>query len=94
MATQSKAAEEKPVDKKPKTGAKPAEAKAGGGNGKAAAVDPLQWWGSLTQQFQEIASNAMKDVAQKAAATPAKGAARPAKKSAARKSAPRKAAAS
>jgi hypothetical protein len=26
-----------------------------------AAVDPLQWWGALTQQFQEIATNAMKD---------------------------------
>lgn len=34
--------------------------------GKAAAggvVDPLQWWGSLTQQFQQIAANAMKDAA-------------------------------
>ena len=40
-----------------------------GGNGEAGAapVDPLQWWGALTQQFQEIASNAMKDVAQKTA---------------------------
>ena len=56
--------------------AKAAKAKAGGsGNGKAkgngdagaAPVDPLQWWGALTQQFQEIASNAMKDVAQKTA---------------------------
>jgi hypothetical protein len=40
------------------------------GNGHDAApgiVDPLQWWGSLTQQFQEIASTAMKDVAQKTA---------------------------
>lgn len=49
-----------------------------GGKGKAAAksaaaktatgmVDPLQWWGALTQQFQEIAANTMKDVAQKSA---------------------------
>jgi hypothetical protein len=38
------------------------------GNGQApGAVDPLQWWGALTQQFQEIAANAMKDVAQKTA---------------------------
>jgi hypothetical protein len=50
--------------------AKAVKARAGG-NGKAKGeagappVDPLQWWGSLTQQFQEIASNAMKDVAQK-----------------------------
>ena len=26
-------------------------------------VDPVQWWGALSQQFQQIASNAMKDVA-------------------------------
>jgi hypothetical protein len=26
-------------------------------------VDPLQWWGALTQQFQEIAANAMHEVA-------------------------------
>ena len=37
------------------------------GNGAPAAVDPLQWWGALTQQFQEIAAGAMKDVAQKTA---------------------------
>jgi hypothetical protein len=27
------------------------------------AVDPMQWWGALTQQFQGIAAAAMKDVA-------------------------------
>jgi hypothetical protein len=27
------------------------------------AVDPMQWWGALTQQFQSIASSALKDVA-------------------------------
>ena len=34
------------------------------GNGEAAAagpIDPLQWWGALTQQFQEIAAGALKD---------------------------------
>src|SRR5437762_4662367 len=32
-------------------------------DGKAAPhiVDPLQWWGALTQQVQQIAANAMKD---------------------------------
>ena len=30
-------------------------------------VDPLQWWGALTQQFQTIAAEAMKDVAKKTA---------------------------
>lgn len=26
-------------------------------------VDPMQWWGALTQQFSELASSALKDVA-------------------------------
>ncbi len=30
-------------------------------------VDPMQWWGSLTQQFQNIAANAMKDAAKQGA---------------------------
>jgi hypothetical protein len=33
----------------------------------AGMVDPVQWWGALTQQFQEIAAGAMKDAAQKTA---------------------------
>ena len=62
------------------------------GDGKAAAaaaaavVDPLQWWGSLTQQFQQIATNAMKDAAAQTAKSTAKnmagGMAREAMKSA------------
>ncbi len=32
----------------------------------APAIDPMQWWGSLTQQFQNIAAAAVKDVAAKA----------------------------
>ncbi len=32
----------------------------------AGVVDPMQWWGALTQQFQSIAADAMKDVAKKA----------------------------
>lgn len=74
--------------------------KAKGGNG-AAPVDPLQWWGALTQQFQEIAANAMKDVAQKTAVDTAKNmasgvareAVKAAKKTAARKAPARKRAA-
>ena len=31
------------------------------------AVDPMQWWGALTQQFTELATNAMKDNAADAA---------------------------
>ena len=30
-------------------------------------VDPMQWWGALTQQFQAIAADAMKDAAKKTA---------------------------
>ena len=65
-----------------------------------AAVDPMQWWGSLTQQFQNIASAAMQDVAAQAikaksdeaqpkAAAPSK----PARKAATRKPAGKKSAA-
>ena len=31
-------------------------------SGVAALVDPLQLWGALTQQFQQIAASAMKEV--------------------------------
>lgn len=43
------------------------------------AVDPLQWWGALTQQFTDLAAQAMKDsaaAAPKPAASPAPAAAR------------------
>jgi hypothetical protein len=81
---------------------------AGGANKAAQAasgglVDPLQLWGSLTQQFQNIAATALKDVASKAAVdlgkTMAAGAAKSAaktataKKPAAKKTAARKPAA-
>jgi hypothetical protein len=36
------------------------------GHPQGPAVDPMQWWGSLTQQFQNIAAAAVKDVAAKA----------------------------
>jgi hypothetical protein len=35
-------------------------------------ADPMQWWGALTQQFQAIASEAMKEVAKTSALEPAK----------------------
>lgn len=38
-----------------------------GAQGKAGAtVDPMQWWGSLTQQFQNIAAAALQDAAAQA----------------------------
>ena len=39
---------------------KPA-ASAEGAAAKPGVVDPMQWWGALTQQFTELASNAMKE---------------------------------
>jgi len=76
--------------------AKPAAKAAAKTAGNGAAVDPLQWWGALTQQFQEIAAGAMKDVAQKTAVDTAKnmaaGMAKEAVKVVAKKAAPRKAA--
>ena len=47
----------KPKGRAAKTAATPA----------AAFVDPMQWWGALTQQFQTIATDAMKDAARKTA---------------------------
>jgi hypothetical protein len=72
-----------------------------------AAVDPMQWWGALTQQFTQLATAAMKDgasgaaktmaeafapSAKTAAASPAKNAAAP-RAPAGKKAAPRKRAA-
>lgn len=47
----------------------PATAPAGG------VVDPVQWWGALSQQFQHIAANALKEVAQPTALDAAREAA-------------------
>jgi hypothetical protein len=60
-------------------GAPPKAAAKAGGAAKPASglVDPLQWWGAVTQQFQQIAADAMKDAAPpatvKAAANPGAG---------------------
>ena len=55
----------------------------------AGVVDPLQLWGSLTQQFQTIAANAFKEVSEKVAAAPT--AKKPAPKATAKKAAAKKA---
>ena len=57
------------------------------------AVDPLQWWGALTQQFTELATKAMRDSAAEAgrrmanAGTPTAGDDESTAKKAARKAA-------
>ena len=53
--------EEAPAPKNPRS--KPASA-AAASPGDAGVVDPMQWWGSLTEQFQQIASSALQDAAQ------------------------------
>ena len=55
----------KPAAKRAKPAAKASAAAAG--KSVAGMVDPLNLWGSLTQQFQQIASNAMKDATTKTA---------------------------
>jgi hypothetical protein len=50
------------------TGKKPVASKKANANPMATGmIDPMQLWGSLTQQFSQIASGAMKDAAQKTA---------------------------
>ena len=36
-------------------------------------VDPMQWWGALTQQFQAIATDAMNDASKKVGSNPTTG---------------------
>jgi len=50
---------EAPAPKKPRGKTASAKSKAADG-----VVDPMQWWGSLTEQFQQIASSALQDAAQ------------------------------
>ena len=55
--------EEAPAPSRPRRKPAAAKAKAGSTDG-AGVVDPMQWWGSLTEQFQQIASTALQDAAQ------------------------------
>lgn len=54
-----------PAAAAPPAPAAPAEAAAAPALGAAApgGIDPMQWWGALTQQFTEIATKAVKDSA-------------------------------
>ena len=67
-ASASPAAPERPVPQaEPAPAAKP-QTKAAKASAEAATViDPVALWGSLTQQFQTIAANALKDVAKHSA---------------------------
>ena len=48
----------------PEEEAAPAKSRARPKAGNAGVVDPMQWWGALTEQFQQIASTALQDAAQ------------------------------
>ena len=56
----------------------PPAAAAGAGKPIAGAIDPMQWWGALTKQFTEIASQAMKETQGVAAGVTAAVAPKPA----------------
>jgi ribosomal protein L12E/L44/L45/RPP1/RPP2 len=55
--------EEAPAPTKSRSRPASAKAKTAAADG-AGVVDPMQWWGSLTEQFQQIASSALQDAAQ------------------------------
>lgn len=48
----------------------PAQAESPAARPVGSVVDPMQWWGALTQQFTEIASKAMKDAGLDSASAP------------------------
>jgi hypothetical protein len=56
--------EEAPPPRRKARPAAKASAKSAAGDAAGGAVDPLKWWGSLTEQFQQIASTALQDAAQ------------------------------
>jgi hypothetical protein len=72
----------------------PEAPKASKARGKKAAataggVDPSHWWGALTDQFQQIATHAMNDMAHRAQAHADTGSAKPVAKKAAAKAVPK-----
>lgn len=60
------------MEKKANTAPRKSSRKAPAKSATAPAADPLAWWGSLTQQFQQIASNAVKEAAAQTAVDTAK----------------------
>jgi len=49
-------------------GSEPLQADGTSAKASAPAADPMQWWGSLTQQFQAIAQNTLQEMSAQAAA--------------------------
>lgn len=87
-APEAKAGEEPPAPRPRKPRARSAAPAAAPASADAAGVvDPMQWWGSLTEQFQQIASTALHDAAQLKMPAVAQPAAEPASKPAGRSAA-------
>jgi hypothetical protein len=60
--SEAKVAEEAPASETPASETPASETPESAAK-ETPAVDPMQWWGALTQQFQNIAAAAVKDVA-------------------------------
>ena len=66
-AADEQASDEGETDAEPAAKAKPKAKGKASAAAESAVVDPMQWWGALTSQFQQIAANAMKDAAKQTA---------------------------
>jgi hypothetical protein len=92
--TQAEAAPEAPAHQETEHEApKPKASRSKKATAASAGVDPAHWWGALTDQFQHIATHAMKDMADRAHAHASTEAAKPGAKKTAAKAATRKPAA-
>lgn len=59
--------EDEPAPAPSKAASRKSGASAAAGAPAGGVVDPMQWWGALSQQFQHIATNAIKDVGKQTA---------------------------
>lgn len=66
-AAEEETPEEAEAEPAPAAKAKPKAKGKTAAAAEPAVVDPMQWWGALTSQFQQIAANAMKDAAKQTA---------------------------
>lgn len=66
-AAEEEAPDETEAEPAPAAKAKPKAKGKTAAAAEPAVVDPMQWWGALTSQFQQIAANAMKDAAKQTA---------------------------
>jgi hypothetical protein len=55
------------------------------GQGNTSPVDPMQWWGAISQQFQSIAAKTMQEMQEHSASAAKASQSKPAKTAAAKK---------